>query len=75
MKDTIVGLLGRCLTSQRPINEHGWYGQSEIIFSDECYIYLGDKQGCIYVTWRADEVLLDECLVSTFKQSLVCVMV
>ena len=47
----------------------------KIIFSDECYIYLGDKQGRIYVTRRADEVLLDECLVPTFKQSSVRVMV
>jgi hypothetical protein len=46
-----------------------------IIFSDECYVHLGDKQGRIYVTWRADEVLLEECLVPTFKQSLVHVMV
>jgi hypothetical protein len=36
-----------------------------IIFSDECYVYLGDKQGCVYVTRRADEELLDECLVPT----------
>jgi transposase len=47
----------------------------KIIFSDECYIHLGNKQGRIYVTRRADEVLLDECLVLTFKQSLVHVMV
>ena len=47
----------------------------KIIFSDECYIYLGDKQGRIYVTRRADEVLLDECLVPTFKQSSVRIMV
>ena len=46
-----------------------------VIFSDECYVCLGDKQGRIYVTRRADEVLLDECLVPTFKQSSVRVMV
>ena len=47
----------------------------QIIFSDECYVYLGDKQGCIYVTRRADEELLDECLVPTFEQSSVRVMI
>ena len=46
-----------------------------IIFSDECYVYLGNKQGHIYVTRRADEELLDECLVPTFKQSSVRVMI
>jgi hypothetical protein len=46
-----------------------------IIFSDECYVFLGDKQGHVYVTWCMDEVLLDECLVPTFKQSSVQVMV
>ena len=46
-----------------------------VIFSDECYIHLGDKRGRVYVTRRADEVLLDECLVPTFKQSPVRVMV
>ena len=35
----------------------------QIIFLDECYVYLSNKQACIYVTWHADEELLDECLV------------
>jgi transposase len=46
-----------------------------VIFSDECYVHLGDKQGRIYVTRRADEVMVEECLVPTFKQSSVRVMV
>jgi transposase len=46
-----------------------------VIWSDECYVYLGDKNGRIYVTRRADEVLLEECLVPTFKQSTIRVMV
>jgi hypothetical protein len=33
--------------------------QQRVIFSDECYVYLGDKQGCIYVTWCANAVLLN----------------
>ncbi|CAA7265669.1 unnamed protein product [Cyclocybe aegerita] len=45
------------------------------MFSDECYVYLGDDRGRIYVTRRPDEELLEECLVPTFKQSTVRVMV
>ena len=47
----------------------------QVIFSNECYIYLGDTQGHIFVTQWVDEVLLDECLVPTFKQSSVHIMV
>lgn len=46
-----------------------------VIWSDECYIYLGDDRGRIYVTRRADEELDEDCLVPTFKQSPVRVMV
>jgi transposase len=46
-----------------------------VIWSDECYIYLGDKRGRIFVTRRADEELHEDCLVPTFKQSSVRVMV
>ena len=45
-----------------------------VIFSDECYVYLGDNCGRIYVTWRADEEFDEGCLVPTFKQSAVHVM-
>ncbi|CAA7267815.1 unnamed protein product [Cyclocybe aegerita] len=45
------------------------------MFSDECYVYLGDNRGRIYVTWHPDEELLEECLVPAFKQSTVHVMV
>jgi hypothetical protein len=47
----------------------------KVIWSDECYIYLGDDRGRIYVTRRADEELHEDCLVPTFKQSSVRVMV
>lgn len=46
-----------------------------VIWSDECYIYLGDDWGRVYVTRRPGEELLEECLVPTFKQSSVRVMV
>lgn len=51
------------------------FQEQRFIISDECYVYLGDTQSCIYVTQHADEVLLNECLVPTFKQSPVHVMV
>ena len=38
-------------------------------------MHLGDDRGQIYVTHCPLEVLLEECLVPTFKQSLVRVMV
>jgi transposase len=56
----------------KAMNHEDW---GRVIFSDECYIYLGDKQGRIYITRRADEVMVEECLVPTFKQSSVRVMV
>lgn len=46
-----------------------------IIFSDECYIYLGDKNYRIYVTRRPNEVYREDCLVPTFKQSSIRIMV
>lgn len=46
-----------------------------VMWSDECYVYLGDDRGRIYVTRRPGEELLEECLVPTFKQSSVRVMV
>jgi hypothetical protein len=48
---------------------------ARVIWSDEAYIYLGDDRGHVFVTWRPDEEYLDECLVPTFKQSPVRVMV
>ncbi|KAF8495265.1 hypothetical protein F5888DRAFT_1616047, partial [Russula emetica] len=46
-----------------------------IIFSDKCCVFLGDKQGRVYVTWHMDEVLLNKCLLLIFKQSSVRVIV
>lgn len=48
---------------------------AKVIWSDEAYIQLSDKRGRIFVTRRADEVFLDECLVPTFTQSPIRVMV
>lgn len=48
---------------------------ARVIFSDESYIYLDNGRGREYVTCRADEVLHEDCVVPTFKQSPVRVMV
>lgn len=47
----------------------------QVIWSDESYIHLGDNRGRIFVTRRANEELHDDCLVPSFKQSSVRVMV
>ena len=48
---------------------------AKVIWSDECYVYIGDNHSKIYVTRRTDEVLDEDCLVPTFKQSSVHVVV
>ena len=65
--------------------DHMWWVQKyksyntedwgKIIWSDKCYIYLGDNQGRICVTQHPDEEFDKDCLVPTFKQSSVHVMV
>jgi hypothetical protein len=45
------------------------------IWSDECYVYLGDNKGRVYVTQRPDEAYHEDCLVPTFQQSPLRVMV
>ena len=58
--------------TNKPITQKNY---QRVIFSDECYVYLGDNRGCIYVTWRADQEFDEGCLVPTFKQSAVHIMV
>jgi hypothetical protein len=45
------------------------------ISSDECYIYLGDEKGKIYVTRRLDEQNNENCVVPKSEQSSICMMV
>ncbi|KAF8975147.1 hypothetical protein BDQ17DRAFT_1179538, partial [Cyathus striatus] len=45
------------------------------IFSDECYICLNDKSHCVFVTRCPNKEFIQDCLVPTFKQSPVCIMV
>lgn len=48
---------------------------SNIIWSDECYIYMDDKHSKIYVTRRPDEKYDENTVVPTFKQATLRVMV
>jgi transposase len=48
---------------------------TRVMWSDECYVHLDDKNGQIYVTRRPEEVWDEECLVPTFKQSNIRVMI
>jgi len=47
----------------------------KVIWSDESYIYLDDTRGRIYVTRQDNEIFQEDCLILTFKQSSICVMV
>lgn len=51
---------------------HQW---ARIIFSDECYVYIGDTNGKVYITRRVGEELDPRCTVPVFKQSSLRVMV
>ncbi|KAF9022771.1 hypothetical protein BDP27DRAFT_1200052, partial [Rhodocollybia butyracea] len=46
-----------------------------VIWSDKCYVYLGDSRGRVFVTHCADEEYKEDCLIPTFKQSSIWVMV
>lgn len=46
-----------------------------IIWSDECYVQVGDTPGAIYVTRTAGEEYAEDCTVPTFKASNLRVMV
>ena len=51
---------------------HQW---KNMIWSDECYVHLDDHSGHVYVTRHADEEYDENCVIPTFKQSSVRVMV
>jgi len=56
----------------KSFNTRNW---TKPIWSDECYIYIGDTRGRIYVSRRPDEEYNENCLVPTFKQSSLQVMI
>lgn len=45
------------------------------IYSDEAYVCLGDERGRVFVTRRPGEEFDEECIVPSFKQSSVCIMI
>jgi transposase len=47
----------------------------KVIWSDECYVYLGDTRGRVWVTRRPEEKWDEACLIPRFQQSSICVMV
>lgn len=46
-----------------------------IIWSDECYVQIGDNNGRVYVTRRPNEIYDPHCTIKTFTRSSVRVMV
>ena len=51
------------------------FNWDKVIWSDESYIYLGDDSGKVYVTRCTNKELNENCLVLTFQQSSVRVMI
>jgi len=39
-----------------------------VLWTDECYVWLGGKRGTVYVTRRAGEEYLDDCLIPKFEK-------
>jgi hypothetical protein len=48
---------------------------ARVTWSDECHIYIGDDRGTVWVTRSAEEEYDEDCVIPTFKQSPVRVMV
>lgn len=46
-----------------------------MIWTDECYIYLGGLRGKTYVTRMAGEEFLNDCIVPTFQKGPACIMI
>jgi len=46
-----------------------------MIWSHECYVYIGDDWGMVWFTQSADEEFDENCVVPTFKQSALWVMI
>lgn len=52
--------------------EEDW---ERVIWSDESYIYIGDDRGTVWVTRGVDEEFDESCVIPTFKQSPLRVMI
>lgn len=53
----------------------GWRYFEDVVFSDESYIYIGGNAGRIFVTRKDDEEFEQDCMIPTFKQSSIRIMV
>jgi len=62
---------------QWAISHRGWKPEDweRVIWSDESYIYIGDNKGTVWVTQSADEEYAENCVIPTFKQSSLRIMV
>ena len=47
----------------------------KVMWSNECYVYIEDTKGQVWVTHCSNEKWKEDCLVPTFKQSSIRVMV
>lgn len=47
----------------------------KVIWSDKSYMYIGDIKGWIFMTCRADKEFEEDCLISTFKQFSIYVII
>ena len=52
------------------LNTQSWSREMwrRVLWTDECYVWLGGKWGTVYVTRSAGEEYLDDCLVPKFEQ-------
>ncbi|KAF5335604.1 hypothetical protein D9758_017265 [Tetrapyrgos nigripes] len=55
--------------------EHGGQDWEKVIWSDECYVYLGDTKGRVWITRHPEEEWDEGCLIPKFQQSTIYVMV
>jgi hypothetical protein len=46
-----------------------------VIWSDECYVYIGDDKGTVWITRGVDEEYEEDCVVPKFKQLSLWVMI
>ena|ERR1700689_2192478 len=46
-----------------------------VIWSDKCYVYIGDDRWTVYMIWSVDEEYDKGCVVPKFKQSFLRVMI
>ncbi|KZV93183.1 hypothetical protein EXIGLDRAFT_579865, partial [Exidia glandulosa HHB12029] len=63
---------GRLSWARENANRCGW---DHVAWSDESYMYLGGSRNRVFITRRAGEKYKEDCLIPTFTQSPIRVMV